>query len=129
MNTTDALATQKKFLSLGTHLPVKDLRETLEYYRKLGFTDEWKEGDSDGGIRRDGLRMLFAQDPAFTGDINNARHRLPLLWFVEGIENIFAEFRERGIGFADTLRKHPYGLKEFAFIDVNGYYIRVAEAV
>jgi hypothetical protein len=32
----------------------------------------------------------------------------------------------RGIEFADTLKTHPYGLREFAFIEINGYYIRVA---
>ncbi len=26
------------------------------------------------------------------------------------------------------LRKHSHGLREFAFIDINGYYTRVAEA-
>jgi hypothetical protein len=29
---------------------------------------------------------------------------------------------------ADALRQHAYGAKEFAFIDINGYYIRVTEA-
>jgi len=27
------------------------------------------------------------------------------------------------------LTTHSYGLREFAFIDINGYYIRVAEGV
>jgi hypothetical protein len=30
---------------------------------------------------------------------------------------------------ADGLKTHPYELREFAFIDINGYYIRVAEGV
>jgi len=33
----------------GAHLPVKDLRMTLDYYRDvLGFYDEWTFGDKDG---------------------------------------------------------------------------------
>ncbi len=49
------------------------------------------------------------------------------MWFVDNIDEIFSEFQKRKIEFADTLKTHAYGLKEFAFVDINGYYIRVAE--
>lgn len=118
----------KKFLKSAPHLPVKNLRETLDYYRdRLGFTDEWTFGDKDGGIRRNDLRLLFAEDKKFTNDINNRQHRLPLMWFVDSIDEVFSEFKNREIELADDLRTHSYGLREFAFIDINGYYIRVAE--
>jgi len=116
------------------HLPVRTLRETLDYYRdKLGLYEEWTLTNDkgmvvDGGIRRDDMRLLFAEEPGFVNTINRyEKSRLPLLWFVENIDEIFSEFK-REIEFADTLRTHPYGLKESAFVDINGYYIRVAEA-
>jgi Glyoxalase/Bleomycin resistance protein/Dioxygenase superfamily len=119
-----------KFIRSGPHLPVTNLRQTLDYYRdKLGFTDEWTFGDKDGGIRRDDMRLLFGEDPNFIKDINNIHHRLPIMWFVENIDEIFTEFKGRDIKIADDLRTHPYELREFAFIDINGYYIRVAESV
>ena len=119
----------KKFISSSPHLPVKDLRLTLQYYRdKLGFTDEWTFGEKDGGIQRDDLRLLFAENDDFTNDINNKVHRLPLMWFVDDIDSVYAEFKNRDIEIADELRTHPYGLREFAFVDINGYYIRIAEA-
>lgn len=121
---------QPSFIKSTPHLPVKDLQATIAYYRDtLGFTDEWTFGDKDGGIRRDELRLLFAEDAAFTNDINNSNHRLPLLWFVHNIEEIFTEFKNRQVEIADPLRTHSYGMREFAFIDINGYYIRVAEDV
>ena len=49
------------------------------------------------------------------------------MWFVDNVDEIFSEFQKRKIEFADTLKTHAYGLKEFAFVDINGYYIRVAE--
>lgn len=117
-----------KFIKATPHLPVKNLRQTLDYYRDtLGFTDEWTFDSKDGGIRKDGLRLLFSEDTEFTNDINNHTHRLPLMWFVESIEDIYRDFKARNIKIADELRAHPYGLKEFAFIDINGYYIRVGE--
>jgi len=130
MDTMLTPAKPKKFCKPLPHLPVKNLRQTLDYYRdRLGFTDEWTSGDKDGGIRRDDLRLLFAEDEAFTNDINNKRHKLPLLWFVNNIEAIYKEFQKRSIELADELRTHPYGLKEFAFVDINGYYVRVAADV
>lgn len=120
----------KRFLRSGPHLPVKNLKQTLEYYREtLGFYEEWTFGDKDGGIRRDDMRLLFAEDANFVNHINTTQHRLPLLWFVENIDDIYTELKEKAIEIIDDLRTQPYGLREFAFIDINGYYIRVAEAV
>ena len=125
----------KKFLRSNPHLPVKNLRQTLDYYRDvLGFYDEWtwtnNEGNIvDGGIRRDDMRLLFAEDPGFNESITNyKKSRLPLMWFVDNIDEVFREFRSRNIELADSLRDQPYGLREFSFIDINGYYIRVAES-
>jgi uncharacterized glyoxalase superfamily protein PhnB len=129
MDASETITGTKKFLKPLAHLPVKNLRSTLDYYRdKLGFTDEWTFGDREGGIRRDDLRLLFAEDIDFTNDINNKKHRFPIVWFVEDIAAIFMEFKTRGIELVDDLKTHSYGLREFAFIDINGYYIRIAEA-
>ena len=99
----------KKFIRSNPHLPVKNLRQTLDYYRNsLGFYDEWtwtdKDGhETDGGIRRDDMRLLFGEDPDFVDVISSyPKSRLPLMWFVENIEEIFSEFKTRGIEFADT---------------------------
>ena len=118
----------KKFIKSSPHLPVKNLKQTLDFYRDtLGFYEEWTWGEKDGGIRRDDMRLLFGEDPDFINAVNNEKNRLPLMWFVDNIDEIFSEFRGRNIEIADTLRTHSYGLREFAFIDINGYYIRVAE--
>jgi hypothetical protein len=125
----------KKFIRNHPHLPVNNLRQTLDYYRtELGFYDEWlwenKDGETtDGGIRRDDMRLLFAEDPEFVAVINTEKNRLPVLWFVNNIDEIYTEFKSRNIKIADALKTHSYNLREFGFIDVNGYYIRVAEEI
>ena len=58
----------KKFIRTNPHLPVRNLLQTLDYYRDhLGFYEEWTwtngEGKVvDGGIKRDDMRLLFAED-------------------------------------------------------------------
>ncbi len=117
----------KKFIRSAPHLPVKNLQQTFEFYKSIGFDEAWTFADKDGGIKRDTMQLLFAEDESFVNDVNNQKHRLPLVWFVENIDDVYNEFKERKIEIADALRTHPYGLREFAFIDINGYYIRVAE--
>ena len=118
-----------KFIRSNPHLPVRSLRHTLDYYRdNLGFRDEWSFEGLDGGCRRDEMRLIFGEDPAFTADINNQGHRLGILWFAENVDELFEEFRSRGIDIAEPPRDRAYGGREFTFIDLNGYFIRVAEA-
>jgi len=118
----------KKFHRSGPHLPVRNLRDTLDYYRDtLGFYEEWILEEKDGGIRRDDMRLLFGEDPEFTDSINNNKHRLNLMWFVDNIDEVYAELQSKNIEITTALQTYRYGLKEFAFIDINGYYIRVAE--
>ena len=120
----------KKFIRSNPHLPVINLRQTLDYYRDtLGFYEEWTEGKTDGGIRRDEMRMLFGEDPNHVQKINTGTSRLNLMWFVDNIEEVYKEYQERGIEIVSPITAYSYGLREFAFIDINGYYIRVAEGV
>ena len=118
----------KLFHRCGIHIPVKNLRETLKYYQeKLGFTEEWIWGEKDGGLQRDKMRLLFGEDPVYTGILNNNNNRLNLIWFVENVDEIYKEFQERKIEIASELKDYAYGIREFAFVDINGYYIRIAE--
>ena len=88
----------KKFIRSGAHLPVKNLKETLNYYRDvLGFYEEWTWGDKDGGIRRDDMRLLFGENKEYADIINTINNRLPLLWFVDNIKEVYAEFNAKGI--------------------------------
>ncbi len=125
---------EKKFIRCNPHLPVRNLQQTLDYYRNtLGFYDEWtfqnKDGIiTDGGIRRDDMQLLFGEDADFVEVIKSYKNsRLSIIWFVDNIDQVYAEFKEKNIELADELKRHPYSLREFAFVDINGYYIRVAE--
>jgi hypothetical protein len=117
-----------RFDHAGVHLPVKNLSETLNYYTTvLGFYDEWREGDTDGGLRRDSLRLLFVEDPQHLQKINDTGHSLNLMWFVENIRDIYEEYQAKNIHIEKQLQYYSYGLMEFSFKDINGYVVRIAE--
>jgi uncharacterized glyoxalase superfamily protein PhnB len=120
----------KKFYKTTPFLPVSNLKETLAYYRDtLGFYEEWTWGEFDGGIRRDDMRMIFCEDPDYVPVINNETYHFVLIWFVDSVDEIYHEFTQKGITIAIDIKDEPWGIREFAFKDINGYLIRVSESI
>jgi catechol 2,3-dioxygenase-like lactoylglutathione lyase family enzyme len=121
---------QKKFNRLSAFIPVRNLRETLDFYRDVfGFSEEWDIG-TDGGIRRDDMRVVFCEDPEYVREINNDIYKFTLLWFVDNVDEIYKEFTdERQIPIVYPIESKPWGIREFSICDNNGYLIRVSEGI
>jgi uncharacterized glyoxalase superfamily protein PhnB len=121
---------EKKFHKILPFLPVRNLRETLDFYKNsFGFYDDWMLGDKDGGIKRDELRLLFGENPGHLNHINNDEHRLEIVWFVENVDEIYAEYKLRNLNIVSDLKDEPWGIREFTVEDINGYFIRISETV
>jgi len=118
----------KKFNRFNAFIPVKDIRQTLDYYRDaLGFYDEWIMG-TDGGVRRDDMQVIFCQEPGYIKQINDGTYRLVLFWFVDNVDEIYREFTDdRKLQIVDDLATRPWGMREFSIYDINGYLIRISE--
>jgi hypothetical protein len=121
---------EKQFTRLNAFIPVNDIHETLNYYRdRLGFYEEWTM-DTDGGIRRDSMRLIFKQDPDYVSVLNNETYRFVLIWFVENVDEIYKEFKEeRKIIIVCDIENKPWGIREFSIYDINGYLIRISEGI
>lgn len=118
----------KKFHRVSPFIPVKNLRQTLDYYRNsFGFYEEWTWGKIDGGIRRDDMRLLFTEETDFANTINNQNTHFVLIWFVDNVDEIYEEFKERNIEIKHDIENKPWGIREFSIQDINGYLIRVSE--
>jgi catechol 2,3-dioxygenase-like lactoylglutathione lyase family enzyme len=121
---------EKKFYKVTPFLPVRDLRETLNFYRdELGFSNEWTWGDNDGGIQRDEMRLLFGQNTDYVRMINNAQRRFELVWFVDNVDEIYNEFKVKKKLMTSEIKNEPWGIREFTFQDINGYLIRISETI
>jgi uncharacterized glyoxalase superfamily protein PhnB len=121
----------KKFIRVNPFIPVKNLKQTLDYYRdKLGFYEQWMFGEMDGGIRRDDMRLVFCEDPDYINQLYvPPTYQFTLLWFVENVDEIYKEFKERGIEIKRDIENKPWGIREFAIEDINGYLIRISEGI
>lgn len=119
---------EKKIWKIAPHLPVRNLEETISFYKeKLGFSDEWFYGDppTDGGCRRDELRMLFWQ----RGEEYKQTPDLSLILFVSNVDAVYEELKQKGISIYKPIRTYDYGIREFAVLDCNGYMLRFSESV
>lgn len=111
-------------------MPVRDLHETIAYYRdQLGFHDEWYWEDTDAGIQRNELRLLFAHDPEFVSRINSNGRHFEICWFVANVEEVYKEYQAKGIKIVSELGIKPWGMKEFTIEEINGYWLRLGEGV
>ena len=119
---------EKKFWKVSPHIPVKDVEETVDWYKKnLGFAEEWYYGNpvTDGGCKRDELRLLFGK----VEGVFEKPKELSLIFFVSAVDEVYEEVVAKGIEITLPIATYDYGIREFSIIDLNGYPIRFAEAV
>lgn len=105
------------FTDVAPVVPVLDLDAALERYRRLGFTVHRYDGARYGFVGRDSVSLHVTEwaehDPKLTGAVvylyvSNA-DAVHSAWAAAGLEGRLTDP-------ADT----EYGLREFAFVDVDG---------
>jgi catechol 2,3-dioxygenase-like lactoylglutathione lyase family enzyme len=111
-------------------LPVADLKATIKYYKtKLGFSEEWFWEDTDAGCGRNELFMLFNLNPTLLDAMLAASAPLEIIWIVEQVDDIYAEYTQKDLTLLSELENKPWGMREFTIKDINGYSIRIAEPI
>jgi uncharacterized glyoxalase superfamily protein PhnB len=117
---------EKFFYKTLPFLPVRNLRETIQYYKdKLGFQGEWFWGDppTDAGCQRNELSILFNQNPEFSERVKG----LELVMFVDDVDGIYSELKNKsGVEIASPIKDEPWGIREFTVKDINGYLLRIS---
>ena len=108
---------KSKFHIIAPVLPSSDIdRDILWYKEKIGFNVIYKE-EGYAVLRRENLWIHLQWH---TGKAEDPIHGSVIKIFVEGIEVIFQELRERGTVTKDKLRYNtPWQTNEFAFYDLN----------
>ena len=107
-------------------LPVSDVQAAGESYaRQMGFSVDWSYEDSLAGISRDDARLFLRRR---TAEEAGARYSV-LIWLNMAspaeVDQLHAEWKERGASIVEDLRTTPYNLREFTAQDPDGNRIRV----
>src|SRR3954465_384765 len=114
-----------KFLTAEPQLFVRDVAAATEFYkRKLGFSVAFSYGEPPfyGQVFRDGARLNLRHvdeavlDPAR----RDAEQLLSASIALEDAEQLFVEYQNAGVQFAQSLRTEPSGARTFIVRDPDG---------
>lgn len=116
---------------------VDDVVATANYYRdKLGFSYErfWGEPPSFSIVQRDGVSIMLAQ-PAAKG-VAHPNHATAVgadfcdayVWIPDA-DALHAEFEAKGVKMVFGVCDQPYGCREFAVEDCNGYHLYFGQPI
>jgi ribosomal-protein-alanine N-acetyltransferase len=113
-------------------LAVKDVAATATFYRdQLGFNLDWLYGEppTHGAVSladwtMQGAHIQLSQSDAITPELARA---MALYIFVgAGLEDLYERYRSSAVASAieNELALQPWGMREFAIRDCNGYLLR-----
>jgi catechol 2,3-dioxygenase-like lactoylglutathione lyase family enzyme len=120
--------------SIAAQLFVASIQDSCDFYKdKLGFKVDFVYGDPPfyGQVSRDSARLALRQvdEPVFVGDIRSRERYLSAAITVstaEEIKQLFLDYQEAGVSFSQTLRKEPWGARNFIIPDPDGNLILFA---
>jgi len=107
-------------------LRVPDVVSTVRFYvDKLGFGEEWTWGDPPyyAGASIDGNKLHFIQSKEIPAAGSDASYLM-----VVGIDAYYDRLQQSGVQIVQPLGLRPYGLRDFAIHDLNGYKVSIGEA-
>ena len=124
-----------KLLSVAPVLLVKDVVAAATYFRdRLGFDYDrlWGDPPDFCMVRRDGQVVMLSQAPAAATLVPNWRvvHQMWDAYFwVDDVDALYAELRERGAAIDYELGTKAYGVREFGVQDLDEHDIAFGQVV
>ena len=105
-------------------LPMRDAKETRAFYEKLGFVCAHENDPPDSFLFmiRGGIMLQFFDAPGIDGIVRDHTCHL----YVDDIDVAYREFAAAKVGRLMPIENKPWGVPEFALVDVNGNLLRVS---
>ncbi len=118
-----------QFIGAGPVIPVPDVEAAVSFYcDQLGFERDFVIGEpaDHGSVTRDtvGIQFTLPREP-FPAETYPGWFYL----FVEDIDALAAEYKQRGLTFTQALGTRDHGMREFEIIDTNGFRLRFGQYV
>lgn len=111
-------------------LPSRSLPATLAFYARLGFEGDLLGGGTYGIVVRGTVELHFFPYP----DLNPAESSFGAYIRVQDVDTVYRAFAQaglpgRGIPRMDRLEDKPWGMREFAVIDLDGSLLRIGQEI
>ena len=111
-------------------LAVRDLEVSTRYYMDvLGFRKDPIQAEGWSFLTRDRFRVMLGEcpDERPAGDLGN--HSYFAYWNVEGVDELYREFVEKGALVSSQPTNKPWGLREFGVSTPDGHRIVCGEQI
>jgi GNAT superfamily N-acetyltransferase len=105
-----------------------DIEATITYYKDvLGFESSWTYGDPPnfGSASMGGVTMMFNLQPELAARVKGHQHWVK----VDDADELYQLHKSRNAKIIDDIEDRPWGVREYAVEDLNGYYLRFAGPV
>ena len=128
LDQTERTTTRATLTAAEPQLFVADIKASCDFFiQKLGFTLEFTYGEPPfyAQVKRDGARINLrcVDRPVIDPELRDRESLLSAAMTVESAEEIkqlFLEFQSAGVAFFQTLRREPWGAKNFIVKDPDG---------
>jgi hypothetical protein len=123
-----------KFCVAYPQLFVSDVTRSANFYaQKLGFSIQYLYGEPPfyALVSRDGvgLNLRHVDAPVVDPPLKEREILLSANIVVDGVKELFLEFKSRGVEFAQALKSQPWGAADFIVRDVDRNLICFASPV
>lgn len=109
-------------------LAVRDLGVSTRYYMDvLGFRKDPIDAEGWSFLTRDNFRIMLGECPDERPAGELANHSYFVYWNVEGVDELYREFIEKGALVSSMPTNKPWGLREFGLSTPDGHRIVCGE--
>lgn len=112
---------EKRIQSIVSIMPALDFKATIDFYLHLGFAVVGEYPDYLL-LERDGSELHF-----FASDDKHLAENTACYIRVRNLEALADEYESAGVKLRHPVELKPWGMKEFAVIDVSGNLLRFGE--
>jgi lactoylglutathione lyase len=129
----------RAFLRLTPNLVVRDVEESIRFYTDvLGFELDKHVPDQPpfvfASVRGGGVELFLNQQSTVVDEYPAFRNvpiggTFTLFMVVQGVDALHCEVEKHGTRIVMPLVTKFYGMREFAFVDPDGYVITLAERI
>jgi catechol 2,3-dioxygenase-like lactoylglutathione lyase family enzyme len=102
-------------------LAVADIRAAIDFYvSQLGFTlgFTWGEPATFAGVNLGNVQVFLSQ-----GTPAPSAHPAAVSFLVGDVDRLYELHRANGVAFAEPIDDRPYGIRDYAVQDLDGYYL------
>lgn len=104
-------------------LAVKDLSKSIAFYRdKLGFTLDF-EIEGWAWLSRGAFSLMLGHCPDEVPARETKNHSLFAYVSVDAVDDLYGEFKERGVDSIGEIADKPWGMREFVATTNDGHRI------